>query len=184
VKFLPNGVFAYFAGGAAGAAVTAHAACDNSLSDSIAIPGSPAFVRPLPDAGTVLAVDSPCIDVIKVTTSRVGCPPPLSDAVTSVNLGAGAFTARQLIVLPDGSKAYVTSDLGQLRGLTTSTSTPFTIPLAGGATAFKGGTTLDGTKLYVGGSDNAVHRIDVASGTDAQQIGVSFKPDLVAVRPK
>jgi hypothetical protein len=47
-----------------------------------------------------------------------------------------------------------------------------------------GGTTLDSTKLYVGGSDNAVHRIDVASGTDAQQITVSFTPDLVAVRPK
>jgi hypothetical protein len=190
VKFLPNGPFAYFAGGAAGAAVTARAACDNSLDDSIATPGAPSFLGPLPNAGTVLAVDSPGIDVIKVTTTRVGCPPPLSDTLTSVNIGVGPFTARQLIVLSDGSKAFVTSNLGQLLGLTTATATPFAIPLAGGASAFTGGATFDGAKLYVGGSDKFVHRIDVAGGSDAQQIGpsagtaFSFTPDLVAVRPK
>ena len=184
VKFLPNGAFAYFAGGAAGPAVTARAACDNSLDDSIATPGGPSFLAPLPNASTVLAVDSPGIDVIKVTTTRVGCPPPLSDTLTSVDFGVGAFTARQLIVLSDGSKAYVTSNLGQLLGLTTATSAPFAIPLAAGANAFTGGATLDGAKLYVGGSDNKVHRIDVASAADAQQISVSFTPDLVAVRPK
>jgi hypothetical protein len=190
VKILPNGAFAYFAGGAPGAAVTARAACDNSLDDSIATPGAPSFLRPLPNATTVLAVDSPFIDVIKVTTTRVGCPPPLSDTQTSVNIGVGPFTARQLIVLSDGSKAFVTSNLGQLLGLTTATATPFAIPLAGGANAFTGGATLDGAKLYVGGSDKFVHRIDVAGGSDAQQIGpsagtaFSFTPDLVAVRPK
>jgi hypothetical protein len=84
----------------------------------------------------------------------------------------------------------VTSNLGQLLGLTTATLTPFAIALANGASAFSGGTTLDGTKLYVGGSDKFVHRIDVAGGTDAQQIGasagtpLSFTPDLVAVKPK
>lgn len=190
VKFLPNGAFGYFAGGAPGAAVTARATCDNSLDDSIATPGAPSFLGPLPNGGTVLAVDSPGIDVITVTTTRVGCPPPLSDTLTSVNLGVGPFTARQLIVLSDGSKAFVTSNLGQLLGLTTATSTPFAIPLAGGASAFTGGATLDGAKLYVGGSDKFVHRIDVAGGSDAQQIGASagtafsFTPDLVAVRPK
>ena len=194
VKFLPNGPFAYFAGGAAGAAVTARAACDNSLDDSIATPGAPSCLGLLSNAGTVLAVDSPGIDVIKVTTTRVGCPPPLSDTLTSVNIGVGPFTARQLIVLSDGSKAFVTSNLGQLLGLTTATPTtpaaPFAIPLAGGASAFTGGATLDGAKLYVGGSDKFVHRIDVAGGSDAQQIGpsagtaFSFTPDLVAVRPK
>ena len=167
--------------------MTARATCDNSLDDSIATPGAPSFLGPLPNAGTVLAVDSPGIDVIKVTTTRVGCPPPLSDTLTSVNLGVGPFTARQLIMLSDGSKAFVTSNLGQLLGLTTATATPFAIPLAGGANAFTGGATLDGAKLYVGGSDKFIHRIDVAGTTDAQQIpgtALSFTPDLVAVRPK
>jgi hypothetical protein len=190
VKFLPNGAFAYFAGGAPGAAVTARATCDNSLGDSIATPGTPIFLAPLPNAGTVLAVDSPGMDVIGVASTRVGCPPPLSDTLSSVNFGVGAFAPRQLIVLSDGSKAFVTSDLGQLLGLTTATSIPFAIALAHGASAFTGGATLDGAKLYVGGSDNFVHRIDVAGGTDAQQIGasagtaLSFTPDLVAIRPK
>jgi hypothetical protein len=145
----------------------------------------------LPNAGTVLAVDSPGIDVIKVTTTRVGCPPPLSDTLTSVNFGAGAFTARQLIVLSDGSKAFVTSNVaGTLLGLKTSDLSLVPVTLANGASAFTGGSTLDGAKLYVGGSDKFVHRIDVAGGTDAQQIGASagtafsFTPDLVAVRPK
>jgi hypothetical protein len=188
VKFLPNGAFAYFAGGAPGAAVTARAACDNSLGDSITTPGAPSFLGPLPSAGTVLVVDSPGIDVITVTSTRVGCPPPLSDTLTSVNFGVGPFTPRQLIVLSDGSKAFVTSNLGQLLGLTTTTATPFAIPLAGGANAFTGGATLDGAKLYVGGSDNKVHRIDPTvtdpTTADVQQISVSFTPDLVAVRPK
>jgi hypothetical protein len=184
VKFLPNGPFGYLVGGGATNGVTARATCDNSLADSILTPGAPTLLAPLPDASAVVVVDSPGIDVITVNTTRAGCPPPLSDTLASVNFGAGSFTARQLIVLPDGSKAFVTSDQGKLLGFTTATSAPFTIPLVGGANAFTGGTTLDGTKLYVGGSDNTVHRIDVASNTDAQQIGVSFKPDLVAVRPK
>jgi hypothetical protein len=101
-----------------------------------------------------------------------------------VDFGVGAFTARQLFLLPDGSEAFVTTNLGQLLGLNLATLTPFTIPLAGGASAFSGGTTLDGKMIYVGASDNTVHRIDPAAGSDVQQISVSFTPDLVAVEPK
>ncbi|MBZ5568974.1 MAG: hypothetical protein LAN64_14120 [Acidobacteriia bacterium] len=184
VKFLANGAFAYLAGGAAGPAVTARAACDNSLADTATTPGTPRFVRSLVDAGKVLAVESPGMDVLTPATTRVGCPPSLSDALTRVDFGVGAFTARQLFLLSDGSKAFVTSDLGQLLGLNTSTLTPFAIPLVGGASPFTGGATLDGKSIYVGASDNKVHRIDPATGADVQQIGVSFTPDLVAVRPK
>ncbi len=184
VKFLASGAFGYLAGGAASPAVTALDTCDNLLADTITTPATPTFVASLIDASEVLAVDSPGIDVITPSTTRVGCPPALSDSVNTVNLGAGSFTARQLILLPDGSKAYVTSDQAQVLGLTTATGTPFAIPLVGGASAFTGGTTLDGTKLYLGASDGKVHRIDTASGADVQQIGISFTPDLVAVRPK
>ncbi len=184
VKFLPTGVFAYFAGGAAGPVVTALAACNNAVSDTVATPATPTLIGTAPDGTKVLAVDSPGIDVLTPMSNGVGCPPALSDSVAHIDFGAGSFTARQLIVLPNGSKAYVTSNLGQLLGLNVATATPFAISLAGGANAFTGGTTLDSSKLYVGGSDNTVHRIDVASGTDAQQISVSFTPDLVAVKPK
>jgi hypothetical protein len=58
------------------------------------------------------------------------------------------------------------------------------IAVANNATLFTGAATPDSISVYVGGSDNAVHRIDVASGTDAQQIGgLSFTPDLVAIKP-
>ena len=184
VKFLANGAFAYVAGGAAGPAVTAHATCNTGLSDSVTTPGVPSFLRSLTDASAVLAADSPVMDVITPTTNLSGCPPPLSDALTSVDLGAGAFTARQLIVLPDGSKAFVTSNLGKLPGLTVAGTTPFAVNLANGASAFTGGSTLDSKMVYVGGSDNSVHRIDTTALNDAQRIGVSFTPDLVAVRPK
>ena len=184
VKFLANGAFAYVAGGGSGPAVTARATCNNALADTVTTPAVPSFVRTLPDASAVLAVDSPGIDVIRPTTSLVGCPPPLSDALTTVDLGAGAFTARQLIVLPDGSKAFVTSNLGTLLGLKASDLSLIPVTLATGAAALTGGSTLDSKMVYVGGSDNAVHRIDTTAGTDAQQIGVSFTPDLVAVKPK
>ncbi|MGH8459208.1 MAG: hypothetical protein ACRESV_07650 [Nevskiales bacterium] len=39
-------------------------------------------------------------------------------------------------------------------------------------------------RVYVGGSNNAVHRIDVGTATDAASIGLGFTPDLVAVRPR
>ncbi|MBZ5629569.1 MAG: Ig-like domain-containing protein [Acidobacteriia bacterium] len=184
VKLLANGAFAYLAGGAAGPAVTARAVCDNSLADTVTTAGTPSLVRSQVDASQVLAVDSSGMDVVTPATTRVGCPPTLSDTLTRVDFGVGAFTARQLFLLPDGSKAFVTSGLGQLLGLNTSTLTPFTIPLVGGASPFTGGTTLDGKTIYLGASDNKVHRIDAAAGADVQQIGVSFTPDLVAVRRK
>jgi hypothetical protein len=185
VKFLANGAFAYLAGGAAGPAVTARATCNNTPADTVTTPGVPSFVRSLHDASRVLAVDSPGIDVITPTTSLAGCPPPLSDVLASVDLGAGGFTARQLIVLPDASKAFVTSNLaGKLLGLKTSDLSLVPVTLANNASALTGGSTLDSKMVYVGGSDNAVHRIDATAGTDAQQMTVSFTPDLVAVRPK
>jgi hypothetical protein len=63
----------------------------------------------------------------------------------------------------------------------------------GGTATTTGGATLDNAQVYVGAlGSNDVHRIDVAAGTDAQQIAVSLKdaasatvsPDFVAVRPK
>jgi len=183
VSFLASGAFAYLAGGAA-SAVTARATCDASLADTAATAGSPALLKPLPGGSGMLAADSPGLDVITATTDRAGCPPSLSDTASFHDFGQGAFAAKQLLVLPSGTKAYVFSDLAKLLVYDVTGGTVSTIPLAGGATPLSGGSTLDSATLYVGGSDNAVHRIDVASGTDAQQINLSFTPDLVAVRPQ
>jgi hypothetical protein len=183
VSLLASGTFAYLAGGAASAA-TARATCDASLADTVATAGSPTFIKPLPDGSGMVAADSPGLDVITATTDRSGCPPSLSHTVSFQDFGQGAFVAKQLLVLPSGTKAYLLSDLARLLVYDVTGKTVSTIPLAGGATPLSGGSTLDSATLYVGGSDNNMHRIDVASGTDAQQINLSFTPDLVAVRPK
>ncbi len=184
VAFLPSSALAYLAGGAP-SAITARATCDASLADTKLTPGTPTMVRTTPDDLKLLAADSPGLDVLtRSGSAHPGCPPILSETLNSVNFGQGAFTTRQLIVPPNGSKAYITSNLGMLLVYDVTTGATSTIPLAAGASAFTGGTTLDSTKLYVGASDNAVHLIDVASGADKQQISVSFTPDLVAVKPK
>jgi outer membrane protein assembly factor BamB len=151
------------------------------------------LIGTLPNGSRVLAVDSPGIDDVTVVPTFSGpCPYSLSSVVTSTDFGQGAFTARQLIILPDGSRAYVTSDLTSLLVYDVAGQTVAAIPLANGATAFTGGSTLTSSQVYVGGSDNAVHRIDVATGVDVQQIpvlngdspAVAFTPDLVGVRPR
>ncbi|HSA93268.1 MAG TPA: hypothetical protein VLE48_09680 [Terriglobales bacterium] len=192
LTMVPGGSFLYLAGGAA-SSVTAHATCDNSPAVTAATPGDPSLIRTLPNGSRVLAVDSPGIDDVTVVPTFSGpCPYSLSSVVTSSDFGQGGFSARQLIILPDGSRAYVTSDLTSLLVYDVAGQTVTTIPLANGATAFNGGSTLTSSQVYVGGSDDAVHRIDVATGIDAQQIpvtngqspAVAFTPDLVGVRPR
>ncbi len=183
VASLASGAFGY-ASSNASANIFAAAVCNNTLVDNVATPGTPSFVGALPDGSGVLAVDSPGIDVITATSTLAGCPPPLADTRTSVDFGQGAFTPQQLIILPNGSRAFVTSNLPKLLVYNTAGGTTSTIALANSATAFTGGSTLDGNTLYVGASDNTVHRIDVNAGADAQQISVTFTPDLVAIKPK
>lgn len=179
---LASGAFAYFASPASGS-VLAVASCNAATADTVTTPGSPALMASLPNGSAVLAVDSPGIEVITPSSTLAGCPPPLTDTIASTPFGA-AFTARQIIVLPDSSHAYITSDVGLL-GYTVAngTATALSPILLAGTATFTGGATLDSKSVYVGGSDNAVHVIDVATG-NAQQIPLSFTPDLVAVRPR
>lgn len=181
VSFLPQGSFAYLAGGAA-SAITVRTTCDNSQADSKTVQGTPQLVSSLPDGTRVVSADPPYIDVIALSTTNVGCPPPLVDpAPTPVNLGT--YTAQQLVVLPNSSKAYVVTNLPQLLAYDLSANTSSTIALANGAQPLNAGYTLDSSTLYVGGSDNAVHVINTSTGTDSGQVALSFTPNLLAVRP-
>ncbi len=184
VSVLASGPFAYFGGGAA-SAITARAVCDNSLADTVVAAASPLLLKTLPNASQVVAVDSSALDAITPTASAAGCPPSLSDALVAHNFGQGAFAPRQLIVASDSSKVFVTSNLPTILEYDVAGATTTTLALAGGASeSFTGGVTLDGKLLYVGASDNTIHKVDVVAGADAQQIPVTFVPDLVAVRPK
>src|ERR1019366_2760859 len=152
---------------------------------------SPTLIKAIPNGTGAVAADSPAIDVVTTGAVPAGCPPAAPNSPASFDLGAGAFTAQQIFMSPDSSNAWIVSDLPELLLFDLTNLTPYAIPLAGGATAYNGGITLDGAQVYVGASDGTVHRIDAASHTDAQQIAVNLKdgsgnpvaPNLVYVVP-
>jgi hypothetical protein len=85
--------------------------------------------------------------------------------------------------LPNSSKAYVVTNLAQLLAYDLTANTASTISLANAAQPLNAGFTLDSATLYVGGSDNAVHIINTATGADSAQVPLTFAPNLLAVRP-
>ena len=182
VAFLPPGQFIYLAGGAA-SAVTVYSTYDNSLADTIAVPTTPLVIAALPNGSQVLAADTTGLDVITPTSTMAGTPPTVTDTLARVPFGA-TVAPRKIIVTPDSAHAVIVTDQNQLIVYTAATGTLSTIPIANGATCFSGGTNTDGSRLWLGCSDNAVHRFDFSTMTDAAQIAVPFTPDLVAVAPK
>jgi len=200
VSFLSEGAFAYVAGGSP-SAVTVHRTCDNGIADTVSTPAAPAFIKTLPDASQVIAVDPPGIDIIGVSATPAGCTPTVSDTVTSVNLGQGNFVPTQLIVSQDGTTAYViASNLNSILVFNINGHLPSNIALAGNATPVQAALTPDGSLLYVLASDGLVHALSTISGGDFQQIsfpkgfyfcqnsvggsiGFTCKPDLLAMKP-
>ena len=85
VSFLANGAFAYLAGGSS-SAVTVRRTCDNALAQTVGTPATPFFIKTIPDATQVLAVDPPSIDVINVSTTPAGCTPSVSNTVNLVTV--------------------------------------------------------------------------------------------------
>jgi 6-phosphogluconolactonase (cycloisomerase 2 family) len=200
VSFLANGAFAYLAGGIS-SGVVVHSTCTNAQASTVSTPATPAFLKTLLNAGQVLAVDSPGIDVINVNTVPTGCSPPISNTVQSFNLGQGSFVARQLLVSQDGSRAYViASNLGSVLVFNVGNQTSSAIPLSGDAIPIQASLTADGNLLYIAAADGQVHVVDTQSGGDIQQVsfppnattlqnglcaGATFtcNPDLIAVKP-
>jgi hypothetical protein len=188
VDFLTQGSFAYLAGGAIGN-VTAYATCNSTPVIGVATPGKPVLIRKVPTGMTMVAADSPNIDLITASTNGAttisNCVPALSNTVSSVAFPT-SFTANQLLVSPDGSKALIlASDNPAVLAYTIAGGTTSTVPLVNSPTLYTGGITLDGAFLYVGASDNGgtVHVIDLNAMQDVAQISISFTPNLVAVRP-
>jgi hypothetical protein len=154
---------------------------------------NPTLIKALPNGTGAVATDSPAVDVVATpSVLSVGCPVTTPSTILgSVNMGVGAFNARQLFVSSDSSRAWVISDLPRLMYVNLPSLSPVSIPYTGGATAYNGGITLDTLQVYVGTSDGTVHRINATLNQDAQQIAVGLKdangnpvtPNLVAVQP-
>jgi len=171
--------------------IDVRATCNQSDWQTLAAT-APTLVAHLPNGTGAVAADSPALDVVTTATIPTGCPPTPQSTVNAYNLGYGPFTANQMFISPDSSRAWVLSNLNAVIGLNLSTLTPFSVSLANGAQPLSGGIMIDGSMVYVGGTDNNVHAINVSNGTDSAQIGPGLKdangnvvaPNLVLVLPK
>jgi uncharacterized protein YjdB len=210
-----NGALAYLSGGQPNA-VTMINTCDGTYAQAAAftVPRLPVIFQAIPDGIHAVGIDPPGLDIFTAKArapapatpslpSSITCPFPVSASTPSfVNLGQGNFTPLKLIVAPDNSKAYVlASNLGSVFVYDFGVNTVSAIPLTGNPMPLDASMTSDGTLLYVGASDGAVHVVSTVSGGDLQQITFAnnnstnkgslcsnipqtCNPDLIAVQPK
>jgi uncharacterized lipoprotein YajG len=147
--------------------------------------GSPSHVAAVPNATAMVDANTPNIDEIDASSSG-GCPPVITNSVTSHGFGVPSFTAKQLIVTPDSQLAIIlTTDQGVLV-YNLATKQTSQLMLTGGPPApqpLSGGVTPDGADLYVGATDGRVHRINLSTLTDAQSISVNLCPGTTACNP-
>ena len=175
----------------ASGAIDVRSTCNQSDWQTLAAT-APTLVAHLPNGNGAVVVDSPAIDVVTTGAIPSGCPSTPQSTVNTYNLGFGNFNATQLFLSTNSAAAWIISDLPKVIALDLTTFLPFSISLSNGAIPLSGGTTIDGTKVYVGASDSNVHALDVATHTDGAQIAVGLKdpggnavvPDLVVVLPK
>jgi len=188
--FLTTGAFG-FVGNGTNSAVLPFATCNDAPASGIATSGPLTQIAAVPTRLEMLAVNSPGISSIPISTNGAGCAPSFgTSGATFHDFGQGNFTATQLLVSSDGARAYVIGNLSSVLVYDVASGGVSAIGLAGGASTLSGALTVDGKSLYVGGSDGAVHRLDTTAGTDAQRIPVTLctgtttcKPNLVAVIP-
>ncbi len=220
VSFSPEGAFAFVAGGSSSSSVTAWSTCGltSALTNNVVLPAVPLFLKALPrdavnladppTAGSattitsVLAVDSPGIELFRVARAPTGCASAASSGTaTPFNLGQGSFVPIQLIVSQDAARAYVlASDRGSVLVFNIDNQTSSAIPLLGDAIPIQASLTPDGSRLYIAAADGQVHILDTQNGGDILQIsfptdpttfqaglcgGADFtcNPDLIAVKP-
>jgi hypothetical protein len=178
---------------ASGAQVLVYSTCDTtSVQTQPLTATSPTLIKALPNGKGAVAIDPPSIDVISTPgTLSTGCPTTTQSTINGYDLGIGSFTPVQMLVPTNSSFAWILSNLPTIVGFNLSTLSPSTVGLAGGATPLAGGLTLDGLQLWVGASDNKVHRVDTQPPTDVIQVSVNLKdangnvtaPNLISVLP-
>ena len=199
---LASGPFTYLANSGG---LQAIATCNNVLQSPNLPTNSSAIqlVGSVKNSNTIIAVDSPGVDVENVTLNALTAPVALTSANCApgvnynngfVNFGVGPFTAHQLLVGSNGAHIAVLP-VGMNKILTVlDLSGPGVANLPAGATeALSGGMTPDGVFVWAGiGGTNSVDRINLANNLDDIQIPMSFKksdgspapPNLVVIKPK
>lgn len=133
-------------------------------------------------------VDNTGIDIIATTSSLAPlttlCPPQVTLAQTPqnatflpihINLGVGSFTPINFFLSPDATKAYiVASDSNGILVYNFDTGSTSAIPLVNNATPLSADMTVDGSLIYVAGSDGLLHEVNTALSLDRME--VTFTP--------
>ncbi len=196
VSFFATGAMAYVTeSGNDDVVATCNDVIQTPPAGPVAVGGFPTHIAAVPNGTAMVDANTPNIDEVDasaVSQPPLGCPPTISNAPASHGFaGIPSFTAKQLIVTPNSQKAIIlTGDQGVLV-YDLGTKQTSVIALSGGAQPISGGVTPDSATLYVGATDQKVHRVDLNSGTDAQSITVALcpsvsggcNPDFVVVRP-
>ncbi|HEY2233540.1 MAG TPA: hypothetical protein VGK01_08690 [Candidatus Angelobacter sp.] len=206
VTQLASGPFVYAAGSAG---LQSIATCNNAPQASNPPTHSTTaiqFVQSVKDTNTLVAVDSPGVDIVGVNTADLtppttitpaNCPGIVSYNNSFIDFGVGAFTAHQLLVGSAGTHiAVLPAGINKVLTVVNANNvnSPVVIPLSAGATEpLNGSLTPDGATLWVGvAGTNTVDRINLNSNVDEVQIPTTFKkadgspapPNLVAIKPK
>ncbi len=155
-------------------------------------------VLPLPLPAT-LSIANPCPQVVTLAQTLPITSPPTFFAPVHIDIGHGTFQPINFFLSPDAAQAYIiTSDFGVLI-YNFNTNSVSAIPLLNNATPLAADMTVDGTLLYVAGSDGMLHVLSTATDSEYEN-PVVFPPlvnsynnfcytgsacalDLVAVKP-
>jgi hypothetical protein len=133
-------------------------------------------------------IDTTGIDIIATTSSQdptfaTLCPQKVAIAQTKanipfppvhINIGKGSFQPIDFFLSPDATRAYiVTTDQGVLV-YDFNTTGVSGIQLVNNATPVAAGMTVDGSMIFVAGSDGLLHNINTSLGID--RFDTSFSP--------
>jgi hypothetical protein len=133
-------------------------------------------------------LDNTGIDIIATNSSQPPltalCPQPVTLAQTTaaatfapvhINLNQGTFHPINFFVSPDSTQAFiVTSDFGVFIYNFNTNSVSAKVSLVNDAIPLAADMTVDGTLIYVAGSDGLLHQINTILGVDLYQ--TSFTP--------
>jgi hypothetical protein len=191
--FSSNGAFAYVSSYLPSGTgnISVYDVCDNSPAkdgpsgsiQSIALPAPATYLTVLPDGARILAIDAngQNLDLITYTTSAATnstntpalCPQYVSNSLQRIPLNQGALSLINFFVSPDATQIYlVNSNLSStvLVYDLNSKSVVGGIQLAGNTTPVAASMTVDGTLIYVAGSDGLLHELSTISDQDMKQI--------------
>ena len=180
------------------------ATCNNVVQSPVVPTNTTALqlVGSVKNSNTIIAVDSPGVDVETVTLGALTAPVALTSANCApsvsynhgfVDFGIGPFTAHQLLIGSNGTHVAVLANVNKILTVLNLTGAGVANLPAGATEALSGAMTPDGVFVWAGiAGTNSVDRINLANNIDDIQIPMSFKksdgspapPNLVVIKPK